>query len=300
MTDQQPIPAPAESRRPGFFRYYVRGSVVRALEDDALFLASGIAFNILFCVIPLMILTTWLFGTILNASDAMLKSAVAFVNNAFPDQPHTVAIRRITMRLLHDLVAFRQPLGWFGFFLLIFASSSLFSAVRSALFRVHHIRGIMNPLLGQLKDMLFVISLGILFIIVNALSWIYTLSIHAAVQFYGPGVVQLGPAIPLFLRTVASIFFTMLLAYLAYRFIPLKGSDSHSAVLAAGTSTVLWTISSQIFAYYLASYHPFTELYGTYAFLVVALVWIYFTSLVFVLGAIVGVLYRERHQQSAS
>ena len=34
-------------------RYYSHGLMVRFIEDDVLFLASGIAFNVLLCIIPL-------------------------------------------------------------------------------------------------------------------------------------------------------------------------------------------------------------------------------------------------------
>ncbi len=60
------------------------------------------------------------------------------------------------------------------------------------------------------------------------------------------------------------------------------------------TTTVLWIISGRLFAVYLADCSTIGTIYGPYAFLLVLLFWIYYSSLMFVFGGIVGQVYWER------
>ncbi len=45
---------------------------------------------------------------------------------------------------------------------------------------------------------------------------------------------------------------------------------------------------------YLTSFSAIATVYGPYAFLLVLLIWIYYSSLIFVFGGIVGQVYWER------
>ncbi len=48
------------------------------------------------------------------------------------------------------------------------------------------------------------------------------------------------------------------------------------------------------FALYLSQFSAIGTIYGPYAFILVLLIWIYYSSIIFVIGAIVGQAYWER------
>ena len=79
-----------------------------------------------------------------------------------------------------------------------------------------------------------------------------------------------------------------------YRFIPDTRPPRAAGIISTVTSTLLWVISGKLFAVYLANFSAIGKIYGPYAFLLVLLFWIYYSSLVFVLGAIIGQVYWER------
>ncbi len=279
-------------------RYYSHGLMVRFIEDDVLFLASGIAFNVLLCIIPLLLLVSALLGVVLNSSDIAMQNIEKFLMKAFPNQSQAMAIKDLTFRIINDLVEFRQSMGVFGAIVLIYTSTSLFSSVRSALHRIYHVTTTAGIFLSQLKDLILVLALGWLFISINTLNWLYTLISRYSLEMFGPNFVAIQTSLPDFLARLTSFVLTVLMAFLAYRFIPFYGTTTRSSLLSAIATTILWKIAGFLFALYLATFHPFRKVYGAYAFILVAMVWVYCSSIVFILGAAIGGLYRERKEIS--
>jgi len=279
-------------------RYYSRGLMTRFIEDDVLFLASGIAFNVLLCIIPLLLLVSALLGVVLNSSEMAMQNIEKFLSKALPNQAQANEIKNLTFRIINDLVEFRQSMGVFGAIVLIYTSTSLFSSVRSALHRIYRITTTTGIFLSQLKDLVLVLALGWLFISINTLNWLYTLISRYSVEMFGPNFVAMQTALPDFLARLTSFLLTVLMAFLAYRFIPFYGTTTRSSLISAISTTVLWKIAGFLFALYLTTFQPFRKVYGAYAFILVAMVWVYCSSIVFILGAAVGGLYRERKEIS--
>jgi membrane protein len=279
-------------------RYYFHGIVLRFVEDDILFLASGIAFNVLLCIIPLLLLVSAFLGSLLNSSDIAMQNIDKFLSRALPNQTQAIAIKNLTFRIINDLVEFRQSMGLFGAVVLIYTSTSLFSSVRSALHRIFRVTTTTGIFLSQLKDLILVFALGWLFISINALNWIYTLVSKYSLEMFGPNFDALQAAFPDFLARLTSLVLTVLMAFLAYRFIPFYGTTTRSSFISAVATTILWKIAGYLFALYLATFKPFSKIYGAYAFILVAMVWVYCSSIVFILGGAIGGLYRERKEIS--
>jgi len=275
-------------------RYYTRGLLARFVEDDVLFLASGIAFNVLLCIIPLLLLVSSLLGIFLKSSDIAMANIDKFLSKALPSQAQAVAIKELTFRIINDFVEFRRSLGLFGALVLIYTSSSLFSAVRSALHRIYHVTTTTGIFVSQLKDLILVLALGWLFISINTLNGLYTMFSRYSSEIFGPNFLFLQTALPDFLARLTSFLLTVLMAFLAFRFIPFYGTTNRSSIVAAISTTVLWKAAGFLFAWYLTMFQPFRKVYGAYAFILVAMVWVYCSSIVFIIGATLGGLYKER------
>jgi len=275
-------------------RYYSRGLMARFVEDDVLFLASGIAFNVLLCIIPLLLLVSSLLGIFLKSSDIAMENIDKFLTKALPNQAQAVAIKDLTFRIISDFVEFRRSLGVFGAIVLIYTSSSLFSAVRSALHRVYRVTTTTGIFVSQLKDLILVLALGWLFISINTLNGLYTLISRYSAEMFGPNFMFLQTAVPDFLARLTSFLLTVLMAFLAFRFIPFYGTTTRTSIVAAVSTTILWKAAGFVFAWYLTTFQPFRKVYGAYAFILVAMVWVYCSSIVFILGAALGGLYKER------
>jgi membrane protein len=65
-------------------------------------------------------------------------------------------------------------------------------------------------------------------------------------------------------------------------------------MVAAVWTTVLWELVRNLFGYYISHIANINKIYGTYALIIVVAFWIYYSSVLFILGAEIGQLYRER------
>ncbi|MCX6137337.1 MAG: YihY/virulence factor BrkB family protein, partial [Ignavibacteriales bacterium] len=277
----------AEAARNGSL-FYLKGLASRFAQDDALFLASGLAFNVMLCSIPLLLLVSSLFGTFLNAVDIRQADINRLLLKALPTHQNAKFIRDFALQMVNDLVTFRQPMGWVSISILLFTSSSLFSSLRSALHKVYRVTETGGMVAGQLRDILLVIAMGALIIILIGFNWAYAVALQFSTKFLGPL-----PIIPLFLRTLASVLLAFLMTFLAYRFIPFYGSTTHSSVIASVATVILSGITSRFYAFYLVEFQPYSQLFGVYAFVLATMIWIYLLSISFIIGGIIGELYRE-------
>jgi uncharacterized BrkB/YihY/UPF0761 family membrane protein len=90
------------------------------------------------------------------------------------------------------------------------------------------------------------------------------------------------------------IVITALLFYIMYRYVPDSMPPRSAALVSTLTMTVLWLLSGEIFSAYVTRFSAIGSIYGPYAFLLVLLLWIYYSCLIFVLGAVAGELFWER------
>ncbi len=280
-----------------FFRsaaYYVKGMYRRIRNEELGLIASGIAFNGILCSLPLFILFTSFLGIMLKNSTLGIQQVDEVIDAIFQGQPYAVNIKDAVKRVVGDIIAYRTSFGLFGVAVLVWTGTSLFSSIRSALRHVFRIKSTKNLFLSILEDIVWVFAAGVLFVALNFVTWIYSLAqvlVRALPGLKDVDFGVFGATIPV----VTSFALTLLMFFIVYRFIPDVRPPAKVAWLSAGMSAILWTTVGRLFAWYLSQYHSFGELYGTYAFLLVLLIWIYYSSLVFVVGGIVGQLFREKH-----
>jgi membrane protein len=79
-----------------------------------------------------------------------------------------------------------------------------------------------------------------------------------------------------------------------YYLIPYERLGIGVVIVSAFWATLLWEIAKQAFGYYVTNVATIGRIYGAYVMIVVVAFWIYYSSIVFVLGAEIGQLYRER------
>jgi len=274
-------------------RYYAAGLYRRFNEENILFLSSGIAFNGILCLLPFMLLLTSLLGIFLHSSHFQVQKLDDMLNAVFPAEPYARQIRNAIKVAVFDIIRYRSAFGYYGIGVLLWTAASLFSAIRIVVNRIYKIKSSKTIIVTAIENIVFVIILGSLFIVANAFTWMLT--------FIDSFLKQIpafeGVNLTVYAKTVSfagSYVSALVMFYIVNRFIPGKEVSSKVASVAAITAATLWWIAGKGFAWYLAAFPSYKTLYGTYAFLLVFLVWIYYSSTVFIIGVICGQLYRER------
>ncbi|MFA8344440.1 MAG: YhjD/YihY/BrkB family envelope integrity protein, partial [Rhodothermaceae bacterium] len=100
-----------------------------------------------------------------------------------------------------------------------------------------------------------------------------------------------------FLNFVFSFFsfvIIFVLFYVFYTLIPYEKLGRKVPAVAALWATILWEGMRSIFGYYVTNFLSTNKLYGAFLLIAVVAFWIFYSSVLFVLGAEIGQLYRER------
>lgn len=263
--------------------------------EDILFLASGLAFNGILTMIPLFLLAASAIGMFLNSSQAGIAQVHDILDAIFPPQPFAISIKESILAVISDVIDYRRSIGISGAVILMWTATSLFDALRSVLHRIYHLKKTRGFLVSLLHDVLFILLVFVLFVASNISIWAFSLLENLAAHF--PALSSLSiKNVTTTLPTAIVVLLTAIMFYIVYRYIPDTKPPKLAGMISTLTTTLLWIISGKLFAWYLSGFSAIGKIYGPYAFILVLLIWIYYSSIIFIVGGIVGYTYWERHK----
>jgi membrane protein len=250
--------------------------------DDGTFLASGLAFGLLFYSVPFALLSVSALSYTFVKSDTALIWLRRISLNLIPHSPD------LFDSFVTSVIARRGLLGIFGFLAFLLASSTTFGSVRLVLNRVFGFRETQGLVRGQLRQIVMMIGTSLLFFVmtgvVSLINLVHSLLANLPFERYiHPGIVFAGSSIG-FLSTFALFFFL-------YRFSPSGTLRPAALTVASITATALFQISKWGFGVYLRYAQTTTAIYGALSALVFFLLWLYYASTIFVFAAEIGCVF---------
>lgn len=247
----------------------LRGAISRFYANDGFFLAAGLAFVFLICVIPAALLGVSVLGFVLSTEQAA-EEVVGQLARNFP-----VYRLEISLGLLR-IVNTRNVSGLVGTAVLLFFSMSLFGATRLVMHRMLGVRGQRHPIRYMLVDALMALLLGPLLLGAAAITW--TVRWFEQLVRTPAGWID-NVSLGLSLGLSAAMF------YLAYRYVPAPRVRTIAALSGAVLASVLWEGAKQLFRLYVRRFGLYDQIYGPLSVLVVFVMFVYYSAVVFVLGA---------------
>jgi membrane protein len=251
----------------------LRGAVSRFFAVDGLFLAAGLAFFFLVCMIPLVLLGVSLVGFVLSTEQAA-QEVVGQLTRNFP-----VYKREVTAALLR-IIETRGAFGLIGTVVLMVFSTPLFGAVRLVMHRLLGIRAGRGFVHSLVMDVGMVLLLCVLLFAATVLTWI--------VQWFQDLVVEAAP-MPLPWAQVIPITFSVVLSavmfYLGYRYVPYRRVRVLPALAGGLMASLLWEVAKQLFRLYIRRVGIYDQIYGPLGVLVGVVMFVYYSAIVFVFGA---------------
>lgn len=272
----------------------------KAGEDDIFFLAGGIAFNILVAAVPFLLLVVAIFGFVLqNFVEDPERTAVDYVLSILPPSQ---AVVDYTRNLVGGIINGRTRFGIVGLILFVWSSTRLFGTLRSVLRSVFDLQEERGIIQGKIFDAEMVIVAGTLFLANTGI----TLGVEAVRSFGSEWMARRGyqelPVMEAVYAQVLAFGFIFAMFLLMYRFLPLRRTPWRISLVAATFTSVAWELLKSVFTWYVtyvADYRS-TYTYSTISTLIVVVFWVYYSSVVFILGGEVGQvydLYRIRRRQ---
>ncbi len=275
--------------------YFYLNGLYRKFDKDHLWvLSSSIAFNLIICILPFLLILLTILGIYLDASNALIKLS-DYLNNILPVMPDFKdKVISTLIDKTRELTSNTFLTGAIGIIGLFWTTSGLFSSMRDVMYKVYDLYDDTNYFLSKLKDF-FLVLLTLILVLVS----ISATSIFQLLQFFSEWV--FGQEIILsFVQSLLSALFTLivtfLLFYTIYKHVPHFNIPRKVAFVSSLTAAILFEILKFAYTYYLLNFSNFSKIYGTFGVIVATLLWIYYVSVIFVIGAQTGNLYVIRNK----
>lgn len=232
-------------------------------------LSASLAFYALFALIPLALLSFFLLSHLVVSSHLAVDKLNALLLNLMPKYNRRIMIE------VFNIAKHQAAWGFFGIFALLWASTPLASALRSALFTIAQIPEPPSYLRRTLEDILAV--LGILILL-----FLFTFS---GMMLEKPlATFNSLPWIAKFIRYFTSIGFTgIFIALFVQVFSPGIARWSH-AFMGALVTALLWSAMQPAFSLFLMTNQSYSTLFGGMKNLFLSISWLYYAFMAFLLG----------------
>jgi membrane protein len=269
-----------------WFWFFLKNTIYNFFHDNGFFLAMGLAFNLLLYFIPLALLLISLLGYTFLESERAMAEVQSVVRQFLPQSEQTFADN------LAAIAANRGILGLVGSTFFFVFSSTLFGSVRHVLnivFKAQQRRGFIS---GLFRDFLMMLITAILLMLSIGAGTLLALARTI-------GIERLPVAAPMLelvwgltgkllaLGLLASLF------YLLYRYAPARRLSRGALIVASLSATILFELARWAFNWYVAFAYETLALYGVLGGLMFFFFWLYYASLVFVIGAEIGFAYEQ-------
>jgi membrane protein len=273
------------SWRKGFNkRFRILWDALKKFDNDhGFFLSSGITFSFLICLVPILLLLLALLGTYLYRDQEVLSYLRHYMENAFPSLDPR--IMRNILRIIRD----RKIVGVLGIGGLVWTSTWVFSSLRTALNIVFQVNKGQSILRGKAVDLLMILLAGIFLLI----SMVLTSSINIVQGYRFSPSLDMMPFIRFILKYVIPFFFTFWMCFLIYKIIPNKKIYFKPALQAALFTSLFWEVAKHLFGWYILHLGRFSMVYGSLSTLAIFFLWVYYSSMILLLGGEVAFLLEK-------
>jgi membrane protein len=290
-----PPPAPARSPLVSFswaFRDDAKRVWDNAGEDNVLFLAGGIAFNILLAAVPFVLLLVWGIAQVLHNQPAEAnRLVVQYLDRVLPQNPDDT-----THKLITDILTGHAQLGIWSAVGFVWFSTRLFGSLRTVLASVFDIEQERGIIQGKIFDIKITVLSTVLITANTLISTYVLLATKASRQVLeGLGIRKdvMGEASAWGTHLVGTLLLGLMF-FALYKFLPIRRVRTKTAWVAAGFTTVMFELAKVAFALYVTSFNPGSLYTGAAATAVVVVIWVYYAALIFILGGEVGQVYELR------
>ena len=274
-------------------KYYSIGMYNKFDDDHIWIMSSGIAFDLLICAIPFTLILFSVLG-IYFSSENMSSNVDSFFNTVIGLSPDLkIKIKTTLLAKVGEISSNKTLTAVIGIIGILWTASGLFSTIRSVLNRIYKIHLEVFYLWGKLKDIGMVLLSTSLFILSFASTTVISIMKAFDDKFFKNTLFSLG-FIEQFITYISGFLFSFLMFWVIHRLVPHGKINNKVVLISSLSSTILWEGLKILFTAYLVNFSDFTAVYGAYAAIVAVVFWIYYSSVIFVIGAELGQLFIEK------
>jgi membrane protein len=267
---------------------FIRRLYQEFTKDYGPMVSASMSFYALLSIVPLLILAVAVTGYVLHSRDRAYEEVFLYVGQFSPS---------LAQGLLEEVVRGRGTAGGLAIVALLWAGTQFFVSLEMAVNIAWDVKRRRGFLKQRLLSMAMVLAAGLLLLLnlgVTALEAIVR-GLHVWPAF---GTLLQST----WLWTLAGSVFTFLLTVamfiIVYKFLPNRRVKWRDALVGAAVAGVLWEIAKQAFSWYVPHFGKYNAVYGSLGRVVILMVWIYYSSMVTIIGAEVGALRAHVRERS--
>ncbi len=281
-----------------WLKFYVVNIYEKMDHHHAFIFASGLTYSILLCIIPMVLIMFSVLGSVLESQELLIQISL-MIDDMIPVSDYSDKIKEILFERIGEFIKYKTLVGTVGTIGLFFTASGLFSTFRTILNNIYGIERGKNILIAKVRDFGMVILTLIFFllvILINPLIQIFKnliSKIEVLAQFDFTIIDQL-------IIRYLPVALTFIMMLLIYSLVPYRKMKKRVYFVSALWATILFEIAKNAFTYYVINVANYSRIYGNIAFIIVTALWLYIVSVIFILSAIIGQIFREKHDLMAT
>jgi len=254
---------------------FIRFVVCRFQEGQCAEVAASLTFTTLLALVPLLTVTVTVFATFPVFSDLTTQLKNFILNNMVPE----VAGKIITVHMA-EFSANAAKLTLLGIAGLAVTTLLLMNTIGHTFNTIWRVRK-PRPLLQRFLTYWTVLTIGPIILGASLSVTYYLVRLSLGYVQHVPLLGQLGlKLVPIVLMSIA---FTLLYFTVPNRYVPLW-----HALIGGIFAGLAFEFMKRIFTFYIASFPTYTLVYGAFAIIPIFLLWLYFSWLVILIGAVIA------------
>jgi membrane protein len=285
-----------EPRRKFTFRenwnHYVVGLINKVDDHHGFLLAGGVAFSLFSCIVPLLLIIFAALGTVFEKMP-ISEEITAMVDRIIPYPEYAASVKEFLFSRVEEFRVHKNIAGILGMVGILFASSGLFSSMRTVLNTAFKADSNKPIYVGILRDLGLVVLVLVYSLLSTTLlpAWSIVKELPRKIEFMSGVHIGFLLDYAIELGSFALIFGVFFFLYYA---IPQTKMRKRVVAVSAFAAAFLWQAAEQLFGIYITHAATLKRVYGAFTLMIVVALWIYYSALVFIIAAEIGQLYRER------
>ncbi|MDA8079673.1 MAG: YihY/virulence factor BrkB family protein [Nitrospiraceae bacterium] len=250
-------------------------SLLDFFRDDGLMLAGSMSYFTMMALVPFFLFIMTLFGYLLGRYPEFYNFISSRIDGVFPS---------VTGQVTHELVKLisYKGIGKVSILLYGFLSYQVFGSMEHALnviFRVKNKRRVIFSVLISLLVVTLVMALLILSFAASSAA-----QLLPSLRYYFPGI-KVGGVMGFIIGFVVPFILMLLTVTALYKLLPRAKVRFSSAFEGALFTVVFLELAKHVFTWYVVSVAHFGRIYGSLTAIVVFLLWMFYSSCIFLVGA---------------
>ena len=264
----------------GFYRALKR-LIISVIQNEFYGMAAEMGFMMVIGIFPFMLFLTAVFGWMGNKS--LMDPILAFLSTFMPEQAMELIITVLSEAMIFS---HGRLMAIIGFCVTLVLSTNAMAVVLKGLNRAYKVEETRNFVYTRILSLIMVfVDTMVLFLTINLIVFGKVIISFLITHFHMSKVLAI---ILLTLRWPVAFAALYLMAFLSYYILPdLRGNERFkrkSAIPGTFFFTIFWLAGSWGFSIYVNNLKTYNMVYGTIGAFAVLMVWLYYTSVLILIG----------------